>query len=93
MEKGKYKLCLYVAGESQKSNKAIENLERYCQEHLEDGYTIEIIDLRQHPHLAEKEQIIATPTLIKMLPDPIRVLIGDLSDKHKFLIGMNIISE
>lgn len=91
MEKEKYKLCLYVAGQTQKSQAAIANLQQYCKAHLDDNYTIEIIDLREHPHLAEGEQIIATPTLIKKLPGPIRILVGDLSNKDKFLVGMNLV--
>lgn len=93
MEKEKYKLSLYIAGQTQKSTKAIENLQKYCKEHLEENYTIEIVDLREHPHLAESEQIIAIPTLIKRLPDPIRILVGDLSDKEKFLVGLNLVRE
>jgi circadian clock protein KaiB len=93
MEKEKYKLCLYVAGQTQKSQRAIENLQNYCKEHLEENYTIEVIDLRDHPHLAEGEQIVAIPTLIKKLPQPIRVLVGDLSDKEKFLVGLNLIRQ
>lgn len=90
MKKEKYKLCLYVAGQTQKSQRAIENLQKYCKEHLEDDYIIEIIDLLKYPYLAEGEQIVAIPTLIKKLPDPIRVLVGDLSDKEKFLVGLNL---
>lgn len=93
MEKERYKLCLYVAGQTQKSQKAIENLQNYCREHLEENYTIEIIDLREHPHLAAGEQIIAIPTLIKKLPAPIRILVGDLSNEEKFLVGLNLIRE
>ena len=93
MEKEKYKLCLYVAGQTQKSRRAIENLQRYCQEHLEGNYTIEVIDLREHPHLAEGEQILATPTLIKKLPAPVRILVGDLSNQEKFLVGLNLVRE
>jgi circadian clock protein KaiB len=93
MEKEKYKLCLYVAGQTQKSRTAIANLQEYCKAHLEDNYTIEIIDLREHPHLAEREQIIVIPTLIKKLPDPIRIMVGDLSDQGKFLLGMNLVRE
>lgn len=92
MKAKSYKLLLYVAGQTQKSQRAIENLERYCEEHMADNYTIEIIDLRKFPHLAEGEQIIATPTLIKKLPDPMRILVGDLSNKEKFLVGMNLTS-
>jgi len=93
MKKEKYKLFLYVAGQTQKSQRAIENLQKYCNEDLAGNYTLEIIDLREHPHLAEGEQIIAIPTLIKKLPAPIRVLVGDLSDKEKFLVGINLGNE
>jgi circadian clock protein KaiB len=85
-----HKLCLYIAGQTEKSRSAIKNLENYCKEHLEEGYIIEVIDLRLHQQLAELEQIIATPTLIKNLPDPIRILVGNLSDKEKFLVGMDL---
>jgi circadian clock protein KaiB len=90
MEKEKYKLCLYIAGQTTKSRRAFENLQKYTAEHLDDNYTIEVIDLLEHPHLAAGEQIIAIPTLIKKLPDPIRILVGDLSDENKFLVGMNL---
>jgi circadian clock protein KaiB len=70
-----HKLILYIAGKIQQSNKAIENIGKYCEEHLKDSYTLEIIDLKEHPQLAEGEQIIATPTLIKKLPDPIKILV------------------
>jgi circadian clock protein KaiB len=91
MEKEKYKLCLYVAGQTQKSQRAIATLQQYCKAHLDDNYTIEVIDLREQPHLAEGEQIIAIPTLIKKLPNPIRIMVGDLSDQDKFFVGMNLI--
>jgi circadian clock protein KaiB len=91
MEKEEYKLCLYIAGYTQKSLNAIENLQNYCKEHLDNLYTIEIIDLRKHPHLAEGEQIIAVPTLVRKLPAPIRRLVGDLSNEEKFLVGLNLI--
>lgn len=65
METEKYTLRLYIAGKTQKSDKAIGNLEKYCAEELKDQYTVEIIDLLEHPHLAEGEQIVAVPTLIK----------------------------
>ena len=93
MEAEKYKLCLYVAGKTQKSNNAIENLKKYCENELKDQYTIEIIDLLEHPHLAEGEQIIAVPSLIKKLPAPMRVLVGDLSDKTKVLVGLNLVTD
>jgi circadian clock protein KaiB len=91
MKKEKYKLCLYIAGKTQKAERAIVNLKKFCEEELADQYTVEIIDLLEHPHLAEGEQIIAVPTLIKKLPDPIRFLVGDLSDKAKVLVGLNIV--
>jgi circadian clock protein KaiB len=87
-----FKLCLYVAGDTRKSVSALENLKKYCAEHLKDAYTIEVVDLLEHPHLAEGEQIIAVPTLIKKLPAPVRVLVGDLSQEHKFLVGLNLVS-
>jgi len=91
MKAEKYKLSLYVAGNTQKSTKAIENLKKYCEEELKDQYVVEIIDLLEHPHLAEGEQIIAVPTLIKKLPAPVRVMVGDLSDKIKVLVGLNLV--
>lgn len=93
MEKEKYKLCLYVTGQTQKSRRAIENLQIFCKQHLEGNYSIEIIDLMNHPQLAEGAQIIATPTLIKNLPDPIRIMVGHLSDKEELLVGLNLIRE
>jgi len=86
----RYQLQLYVAGKLYKNNKAINNLQKYCEKHLEGRYTIEVIDLLENPHLAEGQQIIATPTLIKRLPEPVRILIGDLSNEVKFLVGMNL---
>jgi circadian clock protein KaiB len=91
MKKEKYKLCIYIAGKTQKAERAIANLQKICEEELKDQYTIEIIDLREQPHLAEGEQIIAVPTLIKELPAPLRILVGDLSDKAKVLVGLNIV--
>ena len=89
----KYKLCLYIAGKTQKAERAIANLQKICEEELNDQYTIEIIDLREKPHLAEGAQIIAVPTLIKKLPAPLRILVGDLSDKTKVLVGLNIVPD
>ena len=86
-----FKLCLYIAGQTRKSDIAIANLKKYCETHLAGAYSIEVIDLREHPHLAEGEQIIATPTLIKKLPAPVRVLVGDLSREEQFLVGLNLI--
>ena len=90
MKKEHYKLCLYIAGHSQRANRAISNLKKITEEELQGTYTVEIIDLLEHPQLAEGDQIIAVPTLIKKLPAPLRVVVGDLSDKVKVLVGLNI---
>jgi len=87
---GKYVLRLYVAGTSPRSAQAIANLKEICEEHLAGQYDLEVIDVYQQPTLAEGEQIIAAPTLIKKLPLPMRKLIGDMSDKGKVLIGLDI---
>jgi circadian clock protein KaiB len=90
MMKEQHILTLYIAGKTQKAVRAIENINRYCEEHLQNSYTLEVIDLREHPELAASEQIIAIPTLIRKLPAPIRNLVGDLSDKEKVLVGLNL---
>ena len=90
MENEQYVLTLYIAGQTQKSIRAIENINRYCKEHLQEGYKLEVVDLKQHPELASSEQIIAVPTLIRKLPAPMRILVGDLSETEKVLIGLNI---
>jgi circadian clock protein KaiB len=90
MSSEKHILTLYIAGQTQKANRAIENINKYYQEHLQDGYSLEVIDLKKHPELASSAQIIAIPTLIRKLPAPVRILVGDLSDKEKVLVGLNI---
>jgi circadian clock protein KaiB len=90
MKAPKHILTLYIAGQNQKARRAIENIKTYCEEHLKDEYDLEIIDLKEHPELAVSERIIAIPTLVKRLPEPIRVLVGDLSDKEKVLVCLNI---
>jgi circadian clock protein KaiB len=91
VQKGvKYELRLYVAGNTPKSLAALKNLKKYCEEHLKDQYTIEIIDLLVHPQLAEGDQILAIPTLVRKVPVPIRKIIGDLSNEEKVLVGLNI---
>jgi len=85
-----HQLILYIAGKTERSIRAIENISKYCEEHLKGSYTLEVIDLKEHPQLAAGEQIIATPTLIRKLPDAIRTLVGDLSDKEKVLVGLDI---
>lgn len=83
-------LRLYVAGETEKSRAAIENLRKICEEHLKGQYHIEVIDLMKNPQLAAGEQIFAVPTLIRKLPEPMKRLIGDLSSTEKVLIGLDI---
>ena len=90
MEEKQHILTLYIAGNTQKATRAIENINKYCEEHLKDVYSLEVVDIKEHPELASSHQIIAIPTLIKKLPEPIRVLVGDLSDKEKVLVGLNI---
>ena len=85
-----YELRLYVAGKTSKSVTALSNLKKYCEEHLAGQYTIEVIDLLLHPQLAEGDQILAIPTLVKKVPEPVRKIIGDLSNKEKVLVGLDI---
>jgi circadian clock protein KaiB len=86
----KYELRLYVAGKTSKSVAALQNLNKLCEEHLKGKYVIEVIDLLVHPQLAEGDQIFAIPTLVKKVPEPIRKIIGDLSNEEKVLVGLNI---
>ncbi|TKC06720.1 circadian clock protein KaiB [Pedobacter polaris] len=86
----KYELRLYVAGKTLKSTTALSNLKKYCEEHLKGQYVIEVIDLLEHPQLAEGDQILAIPTLVKKVPEPVRKIIGDLSNKEKVLVGLDI---
>ena len=87
---GTYHLRLYVAGQSPKSVRAVENLRRVCEEHLAGRYTIELVDLMENPQLARADEIIAVPTLVRKLPEPIRRIIGDLSNTEKVLIGLQL---
>jgi circadian clock protein KaiB len=86
----KYQLRLYIAGNTPKSTAALKNLKQYCEEHLCDQYEIEVIDLLINPQLAEGDQILAIPTLVKKVPEPVRKIIGDLSNKEKVLVGLDI---
>jgi circadian clock protein KaiB len=88
--KEQYELRLYIAGKTQKSVTALNNLKRYCEEHLQDQYVIEVVDLLENPQLAEGDQIFAVPTLVKKVPEPVRKIIGDLSNEEKVLVGLNI---
>lgn len=85
-----YILKLYVTGKTPRAELAIANLRRICEEELRGEYEMQVIDVLEHPQLAEDEKILATPTLIKRLPPPLRRVIGDLSDKDKVLLGLNV---
>ncbi len=85
-----YQLRLYVAGQTPKSMTALANLKRYCEEHIKDKYVIEVIDLLENPQLAEGDQILAIPTLVRRVPSPIRKIIGDLSNEEKVLVGLDL---
>jgi len=85
-----WQLLLYVAGQTSKSIKALSNIKKYAEEHLEGKYSIEIIDLLANPQLAEGDQILAVPTLVRRVPQPIRKIIGDLSNEERVLVGLNI---
>ena len=89
-EKPSWDLRLYVAGQTPKSITALANLKKLCQEHLKEKYNIEIIDLVRNPQLARKDQIIAIPTLVRNLPQPIKKIIGDLSNTEKVLLGLDV---
>jgi circadian clock protein KaiB len=86
----RWKLRLYIAGQTSKSLTAISNLNRLCEEHLAGQYAIEVIDLLEHPQLAEGDKIVAVPTLVRQLPEPMRRIIGDLSDTDKTLVGLQL---
>ena len=89
-DRAKYVLRLYVTGMTPKSTQAIANVQKLCEEHLAGGYELKVIDIYQQPQLVKGEQIIATPTLIKKLPLPLRKLIGDMSDTEKLLVGIDL---
>jgi circadian clock protein KaiB len=85
-----WELRLYVAGKTPKSVVALRNLKKYCETHLKGRYSIEVIDLLVQPQLAEGDQIFAIPTLVRKIPEPMRKIIGDLSNEEKVLVGLNI---
>ncbi len=86
----KYVLRLFVTGTTPRSLQAIEAIKKICEENLQGRYDLEIIDIYQQPKLAEGDQIIAVPTLLKVLPTPLRRFIGDLSDTEKILLGLDL---
>lgn len=83
-------LKLYITGRTVRAERALRNLEKICEEDLGGRYTLEVIDIAEHPQLAEDERILATPLLIKQLPPPLRRLIGDLSDREQVLLGLDV---
>jgi circadian clock protein KaiB len=83
-------LKLFITGHTPRSELAISNLQRICEERLRNHYELDIIDILEHPQLAEQEKILATPTLIRLSPPPVRRLIGDLSDTEKVIMGLNL---
>jgi circadian clock protein KaiB len=85
-----WELRLYIAGNTPKSTTALNNLKKYCEEHLKGLYKIEVIDLLVQPQLAAGDQILAVPTLVRKVPVPIRKIIGDLSNEEKVLVGLNV---
>ena len=86
----KWQLRLYTAGQTPKSLAAFRNLKKVCEEHLPGQYEIEVIDLLVNPRLAKDHQIVAIPTLVRKLPNPIRKIIGDLSDVERTLVGLEL---
>lgn len=90
LDNARYVLRLYVTGTTRSSERAIVNIRNICEEHLQGRYDLEIVDISQHPKLAEGEQIIAPPTLIKKLPLPLRRFIGDMSEAERILLGLDL---
>ncbi|MDB5267433.1 MAG: circadian clock protein KaiB [Hymenobacter sp.] len=81
---------MYVAGQTPKSVTALANLRKYCEQHLKGRYKLEVIDLLVHPELAEGDQVLAIPTLVRKVPEPIRKIIGDLSNEERVLVGLDV---
>ena len=86
----KYLLKLYVTATTPRSILAVSNIRRLCEEHMPGRFELEVIDISKHPEIAKKEQLIGAPTLIKLLPLPIRRFIGDMSNKEKLIVGLNL---
>ena len=87
---GQYKLRLFITGSTPRSTRAIENMRRICAENLEGRFDLEVVDVYQNPEATKELQIIATPTLVKILPEPLRRIIGDLSDRERVLAGLDL---
>ena len=86
----RWNLRLYIAGQTPKSVAALANLRKICDEHMKGQYEVEVIDLMENPHLAQKDQIVAIPTLVRQLPEPLKRIIGDLSNTQRVLIGLDL---
>lgn len=89
-DKKQWELRLYIAGQTARATTAFANLKNICEEHMAGKYKIEIIDLLKHPQLARGDQIVAVPTLVRKLPEPVRKIIGDLSDTQRVLVGLDL---
>ncbi len=89
--RGIWRLRLYVAGQSPKSITALANLKRLCESHLAGRYRIEVVDLLNQPHLARRDDIVVVPTLVRQLPEPVRKIIGDLSNEKRVLVGLEVL--
>jgi circadian clock protein KaiB len=87
---GTWNLKLYIAGYTPRAVKALENLQQICEEHLHGLYRIEVVDLLRNPRLARGDQIVAVPTLVRKLPVPVRKIIGDLADRERVLVGLDL---
>jgi circadian clock protein KaiB len=85
-----WELRLYIAGQTPRSLAAFANLKRICEEHLSGRYNIEVVDLKEHPQLAAGDQIVAIPTLVRKLPEPLRKIVGDLSSTERALVGLQL---
>jgi len=91
--KSKIKLILYIIGQSARAQRAINQLEEIMDNNFKGEYTLEVVDLLERPQLAEEEKIMAAPTVVKKLPQPIRKIVGDLSDEQQVLVGLDLASE
>jgi circadian clock protein KaiB len=90
LKEDKWQLRLYIAGNTPKSTAALVNLKKYCEQHLQGRYELEVIDLLLHPQLAAGDQILAIPTLVRKVPVPVRKIIGDLSNEEKVIVGLDL---
>ena len=87
----RYKLRLFITGTTPRSTRAIENMRRICEEKLQGRYDLEVVDVYQNPEATRELQVVATPTLVKILPEPLRRIIGDLSDEERVLAGLDLV--